>query len=85
AVLGMAGYFAGVVQAPITAFVIILEMTGNNAIVIPLMLASVLGFGASKLVAPEPLYHGLAEGFIHDARRRDEAAKALRAASDATS
>jgi H+/Cl- antiporter ClcA len=67
AVLGMAGYFAGVVQAPMTAFVIILEMTGNNANVIPLMLASVLGFGASKLIAPEALYHGLAKGFLEDA------------------
>ncbi len=35
AVLGMAGYFAGVVQAPMTAFVIILEMTGNHSNVIP--------------------------------------------------
>jgi len=63
-VLGVAGYFAGVVQAPMTAFVIILEMTGNNANVIPLMLASVIGFAASRLVAPEPLYHGLAKGFL---------------------
>ncbi len=30
AVLGMAGYFAGIVQAPMTAFVIIMEMTGNH-------------------------------------------------------
>jgi H+/Cl- antiporter ClcA len=67
AVLGMAGYFAGVVQAPMTAFVIILEMTGNDANVIPLMLASVLGFGASRLIAPEALYHGLAKGFLADA------------------
>jgi H+/Cl- antiporter ClcA len=63
AVLGMAGYFAGVVQAPMTAFVIILEMTGNDSNVIPLMIAAVLGFGASKLVAPEPLYHALAKSF----------------------
>jgi H+/Cl- antiporter ClcA len=63
-VLGMAGYFAGVVQAPMTAFVIILEMTGNNANVIPLMLAAVIGFAASRVVAPEPLYHGLAKGFL---------------------
>jgi H+/Cl- antiporter ClcA len=69
AVLGMAGYFAGVVQAPMTAFVIILEMTGNDANVIPLMLASVVGFGASKLVAPKPLYHGLAQGFLADIRK----------------
>ncbi len=63
-VLGMAGYFAGVVQAPMTAFVIILEMTGNNANVIALMLASVIGFATSRLVAPEPLYHGLAKAFL---------------------
>ena len=64
AVLGMAGYFAGVVQAPMTAFVIILEMTGNDANVIPLMLAAMLGFAASKLVAREPLYHALSRDFI---------------------
>jgi H+/Cl- antiporter ClcA len=64
AVLGMAGYFAGVVQAPLTAFVIIMEMTGNTENVIPLMLASMLGFGASKLVAPTPLYHALAKNFL---------------------
>lgn len=73
AMVGMAGYFAGVVQAPITAFVIIFEMTGNNGNVIPLMLASVIGFGASRLIAPEPLYHGLARGFISDAKRQDTA------------
>jgi H+/Cl- antiporter ClcA len=64
AVLGMAGYFAGVVQAPLTAFVIIMEMTGNTENVIPLMLAAVLGFGASRLVAPTPLYHALAKNFL---------------------
>jgi H+/Cl- antiporter ClcA len=68
-VLGMAGYFAGVVQAPMTAFVIILEMTGNDANVIPLMLAAVIGFGVAKLVAPEPLYHGLAARFVTAARK----------------
>jgi len=73
AMVGMAGYFAGVVQAPITAFVIIFEMTGNNGNVIPLMLASVLGFGTSRLIAPEPLYHGLARGFIADAKRQASA------------
>lgn len=67
AVLGMAGYFAGVVQAPLTAFVIILEMTGNDTNLIPLMLAASIGYGAAKLVAPEPLYHGLAETIVEQA------------------
>jgi H+/Cl- antiporter ClcA len=67
-VLGMAGYFAGVVQAPITAFVIIIEMTADHGMVIPLMVAAVLGFGTSRLICPQPLYHTLAEHFIETAR-----------------
>ena len=64
ALLGMAGYFSGVVQAPMTAFVIILEMTGNTGAVIPLMVAAMLGLGTSRLVCPRPLYHELAQGFM---------------------
>lgn len=71
AVLGMAGYFAGVVQAPMTAFVIILEMTGNSANVIPLMLAAVLGMSVSRLIAPAPLYHTLSRGFLTPADSAD--------------
>lgn len=70
AILGMAGYFAGVVQAPMTAFVIILEMTGNHDNVIPLMAASMLGYGTARLISPEPLYHSLARLFLADAIRR---------------
>ncbi|MGO9170440.1 MAG: chloride channel protein [Rhodomicrobium sp.] len=70
AVFGMAGYFAGVVQAPLTASVIILEMTGNHGNVIAVMISAVLGFATSKLIAHEPLYHGLAKGFIDDAHKR---------------
>jgi H+/Cl- antiporter ClcA len=68
ALLGMAGYFAGVVQAPITAFVIILEMTGDTSNVIPVMCASVLGYGVSRILAPQSLYHGLAKGLLRDLR-----------------
>jgi H+/Cl- antiporter ClcA len=62
--LGMVGYFAGVVQAPITAFVIVLEMTGNDAMAVPLMATSVIAYGASKLVCPKPIYHALADFFL---------------------
>ncbi len=64
AVLGMAGYFAGVVQAPMTAFVIILEMTGNHEGVISLMATSMIGYLTSRFFSREPLYHGLARSFI---------------------
>nr|WP_029075770.1 chloride channel protein [Kaistia adipata] len=64
ALLGMAGYFAGVVQAPITAFVIILEMTADSADLIPIMCASVIGYSVSSLLVPQSLYHGLAEPLL---------------------
>ncbi|TRC78269.1 chloride channel protein [Mesorhizobium sp. WSM4310] len=73
ALLGMAGYFAGVVQAPMTAFVIILEMTGNHDNVIALMLASMLGYGTARLISHEPLYHALSRVFIAEAIRRRRA------------
>jgi len=67
-VLGMAGYFAGAVQAPITAFVIITEMTANHTMIIPLMISAVLGYGVSRLINRRPLYEALSLGFINDAR-----------------
>ncbi len=70
AILGMAGYFAGVVQAPMTAFVIIIEMTGNHEAVIPIMAASMLGYITSRIISPEPLYHGLSRPFLAEAIRR---------------
>lgn len=75
AIVGMAGYFAGVVQAPMTAFVIILEMTGNHEGVIPIMAAAMLGYVTSRLVSREPLYHGLSRVFIAQSIRAKRAAR----------
>ena len=63
-VLGMVAYFAGVVQAPITAFVIVGEMTNDHALILPLMLTSLIAYGVSRLVCPEGVYHALAHGFV---------------------
>jgi H+/Cl- antiporter ClcA len=64
AILGMAGYFSGVVQAPMTAFVIILEMTGDHEAVIPIMAISMIAYVTSRILSREPLYHGLARVFV---------------------
>lgn len=61
--LGMVSYFSGVVQAPITAFVIVAEMTDNHNLVVPLMLAALIAQQASKLVCKEGVYHALARKF----------------------
>ena len=63
-VIGMAAYFAGVVQAPITAFVIVMEMTDNHDMVVPLMLATLLATAVSRIVCPRPLYKSLANNYL---------------------
>jgi H+/Cl- antiporter ClcA len=62
--LGMVSYFAGVVQAPITAFVIVTEMTDNHAMVVPLMAAALIAHATSGLICREGIYHALAKGFL---------------------
>jgi H+/Cl- antiporter ClcA len=62
--LGMVSYFAGVVQGPITAFVIVMEMTNNQAMILPLMAASLIGYGVSRLVSREPIYQALSQQFL---------------------
>ena len=64
--LGMVSYFAGVVQAPITAFAIVTEMTDNHAMVVPLMAAALIAHATSGLVCPEGIYHALAKGFLQE-------------------
>ncbi|HEX7801040.1 MAG TPA: chloride channel protein, partial [Asticcacaulis sp.] len=79
ALLGMVGYFSGVVQSPLTAFVIVMEMTDDHDMVLPLIATSLLAYSVSRLICPHPLYHSLAQNFLKQARadqRAEEAAKA---------
>lgn len=69
-ILGMAGYFSGVVQAPITAVVIVLEMTDDQSLTLPLMASALLAYGVSRLVCPKPFYKTLALGFVSAAKPR---------------
>lgn len=62
--LGMVGYFTGVVQTPITAFVIVMEMTDNHTMVLPLMATAFIANTVSKLICPEPIYRALARSFL---------------------
>jgi H+/Cl- antiporter ClcA len=62
-VLGMTSYLSGVVQAPLTSAVILMEMTRDPSLVGPLMLAALVARWTSGLVMPEPIYHLLAESW----------------------
>ena len=67
--LGMVGYFAGVVQAPITAFVIVMELTDSQGMAVPLMLTALIGYGTARFVGAPPIYHALAESFLPQGER----------------
>jgi H+/Cl- antiporter ClcA len=62
-VLGMAAYLSGVVQAPLTSAVILMEMTRDPGLVGPLLLASLAGRWASSLIMSEPIYHVLSQSW----------------------
>jgi H+/Cl- antiporter ClcA len=53
----MAGYLSGVVQAPLTSAVILMEMTRDPGLVGPLMLATLTARAVSGWVMHEPVYH----------------------------
>lgn len=63
-ILGMVGYFSGVVQAPITAFTIVAEMTADHNMIVPLMAASLIATAASRLICPEGVYHILSRNYL---------------------
>jgi H+/Cl- antiporter ClcA len=57
--LGMVGFLAATTQAPITSFIIVMEMVSGHAMVLSLMACAMVAAGVSRLVA-RPMYGELA-------------------------
>ena len=55
-VIGMGAAFAGAARAPMAAVLIIIEMTGQYSLVLPLMLAIVIATGASRFLTRKTIY-----------------------------
>ena len=56
ALIGMGAVFAGAAHAPITAVVIIFELTGDYSVILPLMTAVVLATGVSHMISADTIY-----------------------------
>ncbi|WP_179023624.1 chloride channel protein [Streptomyces sp. IMTB 2501] len=56
ALIGMGATFSGAARAPITAVVILFELTGEYSIILPLMLAIVLATATSRLLSRDTIY-----------------------------
>jgi H+/Cl- antiporter ClcA len=58
--LGMTGFLAAVTQAPLTSFIIVMEMVDGHEMVLSLMACALLANGLSRLIT-KPLYPTLAQ------------------------
>ncbi|MFT3856335.1 MAG: chloride channel protein [Aquabacterium sp.] len=57
--LGMAGFLAATTQAPITAFIIVMEMLEGHALILSLMACTMIASAIARLLSPS-MYHALA-------------------------
>ncbi|HEY4175782.1 MAG TPA: chloride channel protein [Kofleriaceae bacterium] len=59
ALVGMGAVFAGVIRAPITSVMIILEMTGGYGLTLPLMITNMMAYGIARHFRPHQIYEAL--------------------------
>jgi H+/Cl- antiporter ClcA len=62
--LGMAGYFTGVVRAPLTTVIILAETTGSSSAIAGLFATALIADWAGSWVCKHRLYHVLAGDFL---------------------
>ncbi|UUX97585.1 chloride channel protein [Aquabacterium sp. J223] len=61
--MGMAAFLAAVTQAPVTAFIVVMEMVDGHAMVLSLMAAALVAGGMSRSLSP-PLYASVAQALL---------------------
>jgi CIC family chloride channel protein len=61
AVVGMAAFFTGVVRAPVTGIVLIIEMTDSFTMLLPMLGACFTAMLVPTLLGSEPIYDSLSE------------------------
>jgi len=66
AILCMASYLAGVVQAPLTSAVIVSEMTADHSLILPVMICALGASFVSRLICKDGIYQLLAGKLLGD-------------------
>lgn len=61
ALVGMGAMFAGVIRAPMTSVLIIIEMTRGYSLILPLMIANMTAYGLARRFRAQPIYEALLE------------------------
>ena len=61
--LCMSAFLAGATQSPVTASVIVMEMTGSQPVLIWSLIGSLVATLVSRQIHPRPFYHSAAGRF----------------------
>jgi CIC family chloride channel protein len=81
AIIGMGAFFAGVLRCPIAAVLIVVEVTGDYGLIVPLMLAIALGITISRRISRMNMVeHQLREEGFGDRERTLDPLSSLRVA-----
>ena len=68
AVVGMAAFFTGVVRAPLTGIVLVTEMTANETMLLPMLVACFAAMLVPTLLRNAPIYESLREHTLRGER-----------------
>ncbi len=58
-VLGMGAMFTAIVRAPLTGIVLMIEMTGVYAFMLPLLVCCLMAYGVAEMMGNTPIYEAL--------------------------
>ncbi|XSG85491.1 MAG: chloride channel protein [Methylohalobius sp. ZOD2] len=68
--LTMTAYFSGILRSPMTAFVLVMEITDTHNLLLPMMATAFIAAGTSHLLNPVSLYQALTENYAQESSPR---------------
>lgn len=69
ALVGMAAFFTGVVRAPLTGIALVIEMTGDTTMLLPVLAACFAAMLVPTRLGDPPIYDSLKERTLRDAEK----------------
>lgn len=71
----MAAFFTTVVKAPITAIIMVVELTWNFTFLLPVIVGVAIGYLTGDVFRTEPIYDKLLDGILEEQRRNNPVRK----------
>ena len=63
-IMAMIGYLSGVIRAPLTSALLVLEMTNSFNLLLPVIMVAFVASIASRQISEQPIYEALADNYL---------------------